>query len=352
MSFNLSNIIKIDLFSYEIPYNKELLMMGSKSLKRKGLFLKVEDKDNNIIWGEISPFPGLHKENINDIIKYINSNDILNDLELIHLNKACNAPLSLVIAYEQILFYYKFNHSLINDNTIRICPLLSGNSQDIIDECDFLNKQDINCIKLKLGQNKLNDDIKLFNIIDNKLNNKINIRIDANQSWTYEEASIFAKNINISRIDYIEEPLININEINKYYDEFRIDLALDETIYQTQDYSILLRYKGCKSFIIKPSLIGGVANINKLKYLGDKNNINLIFSSAFETGYSLAYYIYLSSIYSDIKIAQGFDTYKHLSFDILDNKLTFNNYKISLINAVKSMNTVSEDILIFIINIL
>ena len=350
MSFNINNIIKIDLFSYEIPYNKVLFMMGSKSLSRKGLFLKVQDTNNNVLWGEISPFPSLHKENINDVINYINSNNILNDLELIHLNKACNVPPSLIIAYEQILFNYTINPSLIGD--INICPLLSGDYHDIIHKCDSLNQLDICSIKLKLGRDTLNNDIKLFNIICTKLNNKIKIRIDANRSWTYGDANKFAKNINISRIDYIEEPLINIDELNEYYDKYRIDLALDETIYQMQNYSNLLKYKGCKSFIIKPSLIGGINNITKIKNIADENNINLIFSSAFETGYSLAYYIYLSSIYSDINIPQGLDTYRHISYDILDKKLDYNKYNISVIKAVKAMNTISEHKMTLIKNIL
>ena len=352
MSFNINNIIKIDLFSYEIPYNKELFMMGSKSLSRKGLFLRVQDTNNNIFWGETSPFSGLHKENINDLIIYMNSDNIIKDLDILSYNNTCIAPPSLIIAYDQILFNSTINHSLISDININICPLLSGDYHDIIYKCDSLNQLDICSIKLKLGRNKLNNDIKLFNIIENKLNNKIKIRIDLNRSWTYKEAKKFSNNVNISQIDYIEEPLINIDELNEYYDEFRIALALDETIYQTQEYSNLLRYNGCKSFIIKPSLIGGINNIAKLKNIANENNINLIFSSAFETGYSLAYYIYLSSIYSDINIAQGFDTYRHLSYDILDNKLEYIKYNISVNKAVKAMNTISESKMTLVKNIL
>ncbi len=338
----MSKINKIDLFAYDIPLKDELLMLGNKMVNRQGLFLKYYDAKGGISWGEISPFNGLHKENIPNIINYIKSNNIAKEIELFKSGVKLRTPLLLLMAYEQIMFYSNIINLRIPDNVVSISPLFTGNNDKIINNISLLSNKSLCVIKLKMGRNNLYDDINLFNIIDNKLSNNIKIRVDVNQAWTYKEASIFAKSINISRIDYIEEPLKNPAQLNKYYKEYNIKYALDETIHQTREWHNLLIYKGCSAFIIKPSLLGTLKNIDIINTIAKSNNINLVFSSAFESGYSLAYYIYLASIYSK-DTAHGFDTYKYLSYDILKSPLVFNNFKISVNSAINSMKTVSEN---------
>ncbi len=58
-------IIKdFELFQFQLPLRTPLKIANKEISNRDGLILKITDESNNIGVGEISPLPGLHKENI------------------------------------------------------------------------------------------------------------------------------------------------------------------------------------------------------------------------------------------------------------------------------------------------
>lgn len=285
-------------------------MKDITSHSRKGFFIEFFWEDGEVSWGEVAPFPGLHKKSFEDVqlqFKYI----------LRNFNKKALSSFSptVKLALAQAINLKGLKELPIPK--IKIAPLLEGSNQEILDEAKKL--KNASSVKLKLGRKTLKEEIELFNQLVDILPKNTLIRGDVNRKWNLNQAQEFASNIDKNKVEYLEEPLQNPKELEHFFETSQINYALDETIYETRDISDLTKYKNTLAYIIKPSLL----NTQKLlvDLTAEKDIPGLIFSSAFESGYSLLYYIFLAREFSDLSIAQGFDTYKWLADDILKEKL-------------------------------
>ncbi|MDC1067941.1 o-succinylbenzoate synthase [Candidatus Kapabacteria bacterium] len=307
---------KIIIYSYKLPFKKALLMKDKKSLFRQGYLINIYWEDGINSWGEIAPFIGLHNEIYEDIpthFKYLLDNiNSINNYQL---------PSSIAISIEMAKAF-KGKSSLVIDNKLKICPLLSGNKDDIIEEAKRLTN--IESVKLKLGRKELNYEIDLFNSLVNELPMDVKIRCDINRKWKYEDAIHFAGSVDKTRIEYLEEPLIDFNRLPDFYEDTNLNYAIDETIYEINNSENIINdlsyFSSASAFIIKPSLFTSVNQL-ELIYNKFKSSKSFIFSSAFESGYSMLYYFYLYGIYRNNNKAQGFDTLKWLADDLLKSRI-------------------------------
>lgn len=226
------------------------------------------------------------------------------------------------------------------------------NNSILFNFSDTLRNSPFQTLKLKVGACKrVQDDAHIAIIAAQacKAEGKT-LRLDANRAWdipTYKSFlnELIAAGDCISSIDYIEEPVQNINQLR--YIMLRKDsiddntnvlkIALDETLdeyssakEQRKDIEELVHH--CAALVVKPAVLGSLSQLVLLIRLVSKAMVkcNLVLSSVFESGVGMAWNTILASVCNHLtvsdesglipspKIFHGLGTYSHLSTDAVD----------------------------------
>ncbi len=149
------------------------------------------------------------------------------------------------------LFYFDYNHSI--ESNLNNFNQLATNSS---------------CIKIKIGTN-ISFELEFFKKLKNK---SPLLRIDGNQLLSLFELEEYLKIFHGQNIEYIEEPLVNMNEW-----KHDLPLALDFLWHQYKT-----DFKNLKVVILKPSVIGSFSKTLSLIEELHKKEIRTILSSAFD----------------------------------------------------------------------
>lgn len=336
-------IEEINLYKYTLPLNRSIIMKGHIHEERNGLIVEVVDSDNNVGYGEAAPLPGLHHESLDEIIyEFHKIKSSLLNIEVKNLNVFSMALpgyypiLHFAVEWAIIDLISKIKNVIPADilnpsfnKHITINPLLIGNFDNIVDHAKEIKKQKPQSVKIKVGSRPLEDDIYLVKIIDDIFENKVNLRLDANRSWSLNQAITFGHAILSTNLEYIEEPLDDPLLLETFYKKTGVQYALDETLSEYSSIKIP-KMEGISAFIIKPSVIGSLRNIKSWVDLANRANIRCVFSNTFESGIGLWSNTCLAAAFSNEKVSHGLDTYSWLKADLIFPAFSAQNLTITL----------------------
>jgi o-succinylbenzoate synthase len=324
-------LLSTHIYKFRLPL-KEPLNIGNTVLKnREGAIIQINSDSNTIGFGEASPLPGLHKENLKDTINQLeiiqtqlNGISVESAFDIINQKQESHWYPSVQFAVDSAL--YNLVDGVNSPGMIKVLPIsardkicinsLVTGSLEFLEQkvADSLDKN-YRAIKLKIGRWPLNEEINLIRAIQHKIGNSSILRLDANRNWTFAQAVKFVKSIEISAIDYLEEPLKNPEELHKLFQETDISLALDESLVEMSP-SNLKSLDWIKAIILKPSIIGSMDKSLEYISIAEKLGIKTVISDTFHSGIGLSFLVRLASI-MDGSIPMGFDTYNWLDDDIL-----------------------------------
>ena len=192
-----------------------------------------------------------------------------------------------------------------------------------------LNQIKSNTIKYKLGVRDINEDIKIFNLIHD---NKVKLRLDANQGYTFEQFQKIYFKLSDYNIDYFEEPIKNLNS-NILLKLNKIPIAIDESIYQNNEYKNWLKDGLINTLIIKPSIWGGYKKNFCLMKLAKEYNTKIILSTALENSIGNMATIHLAAAL-DNNLEHGLNIYNFYNTFITQPIYSKSDISISLNNII------------------
>ncbi len=140
-------------------------------------------------------------------------------------------------------------------------------------------EQNFSCIKLKIGAISFNEELYLLNFIRENFSEKqLEIRVDANGAFSYNNALEKLIQLSEFNIHSIEQPIAckQYLEMQSLCKNSPIPIALDEEligIYTIEEKTTLLQKINPKYIILKPSLIGGFKGT--LEWINIANNLNI-----------------------------------------------------------------------------
>jgi len=314
----------IKLFRYHLPFVKPINFSGTDLSGRDGIIIQLKDSENQIGLGETSPLPGFSVETIDDVI--IELKNILPALK----QKPTEIPNIIQSLSPSVIFGIESAfHSLKNElltpeysKTITLNGLITTNNSKGIEQAKKLVSDGYQTLKIKVGRQPVEDDISFIKNIVNNIDKKIKLRLDANRAWSYYEALKFAKGIHDVSIEYIEEPLQDINELEKFALETNTPVAIDESL-TTLIPNQLKQMQWVQAIIIKPTLLGSINKSIDLIKAANEIGIKTVFSSSFESSVGLAIITQLASSLGTSGTAVGLDTGSFFSEDL---------YKVNLFN--------------------
>jgi len=154
--------------------------------------------------------------------------------------------------------------------------------------------------KVKVGGRPVPEDSERINTMTAALAPGHRLRLDANQSWSLEEATAFIRGLSQpERVEYLEEPCQDPLTIPELYHltEQRIKFALDETLASPpRPLSELVGMVGLAALVLKPTVLGGLNVCLDLHALGSAKGLLSVVSSSFESSVGLAHLTVLASV--------------------------------------------------------
>ncbi|MFZ4525492.1 MAG: o-succinylbenzoate synthase [Chlorobium sp.] len=321
---NASHVV---LYRYAIPFTEPITVKGQRLVQREGIIIALKSTDGeHIAYGEIAPLPGLHRETLQSaeaqIVELLAKREPLClgmlprtlcpsvctglEMAMINLDAAISGTLPLFSEISQVAPQVPVN------------ALLFGDTQQVMQRAEKYFDLGYRTFKLKVSAGNTANAIDSIRELHRTFGATVELRLDANQSLSLDEAIAFAKQIPPGSVAYIEEPLQQPELIGDFYAATGIHSALDETLWQRPELLDSIPNEALAALILKPNRLGGiVAAVNLARYACD-HHLLAVFSSAFESGISLSFYAWLAASTASKPAACGLDTYRYLQHDLLD----------------------------------
>lgn len=252
------------LYQYKLP-----LLNGSV---RQGLIVQV---DNG--FGDIAPLPGFSRETFDEA-----KEEALRLLPLLP-NATPSLP-SVRFGFDCAM------HPLSSPFHLPINALND-------------HRSGFKALKLKLGHLSLADALKRLKETPKHLE----LRLDFNRQWPLEKLLAFASHFAPDDFAYLEEPCANFQDLLSFSKLTGFPIAVDESIPSISYWEI----PTLKALIVKPTILGSVPTAPP--------GVELIFSSAYESGIGILHLARLSTQYNPHR-PHGLDPYSHLLEDLLADR--------------------------------
>lgn len=308
-------IIKKIIFK-QFKFELKQKFSSSKNIinQREGIIVIAEDELGNNIGAEVSPLPGFSKETLEEaekglvliIDKLLNKELTENNFSIENIYNELSLPNSVRFGIDQLILnlqikrnpkFVQNNFNLVSKNKINVNSVVGIESKEVIlNKVEKCFNEGFSTIKIKIGRKNFNEDLQIIESIQDIFSGKLKLRCDVNGSWTESEAIQNINSLNNFNLEYIEEPCseissnLNLREISKNA------IAIDESVSSTVVLKKLIEDNCFKFIVVKPMIVGSIFEILKLIKLAEEKNVNLIFSSAFESEVGRSILVLLSSL--------------------------------------------------------
>ena len=234
---------------------------GQKYKFRDVCFIKFCDEFDAIGIGECAPLPGFSLENIDeaeaDLIKIETAlkgenfesdlysfGEIINSYTNLSSVKfaAEQAFMNLLIKREEF-FVDKNYRKYINVNAV-----ISGMSvRNSIEKFQEYVDIGFDTIKVKAGILDFESELSMVKMIKHDFP-EVNLRLDLNGAWSFEEAKINLAKLQEFDFEYIEQPVPGAEDLLRLKEIFHIPLAPDESLQDSKNVSVIYEPRFNRAF--------------------------------------------------------------------------------------------------------
>lgn len=202
------------------------------------------------------------------------------------------------------------------DGEIPISGLLVGSRDRILRRARRLRNAGCRAVKLKVGFRPLPDDVELTRAVRKVLGDDVGLRLDANRSWSLEQAVRYGRAIGVTGVEYLEEPLRDPSRLEDFSDATGIPVALDESLVGLRPDD-LEKHPAVAAVVLKPTLLGGIGRSSEWIAKALEMNVRPVVSACFESGVGLLALAGLAWSCTGDAVPAGLDTYRWLDGDVV-----------------------------------
>lgn len=160
----------------------------------------------------------------------------------------------------------------------------------------------VNIIKVKLGKNA-QEDIMRIKKIREAIGYTIELRIDANQGWSYDDAVFALTELGKYEISFCEQPMRKWNDemLPQLMALSPIPIMADESVFTHHDAERLIRNKACHFINIKFAKSGGICEATKINKVAQDNGIFCMLGGMLETRLAITANVHFALANNNIK---------------------------------------------------
>lgn len=335
-------ITDIKLFHYSLPLKSPVKLSKTTLEIREGLVIQITDDNELAGFGEIAPFPGFSREDLNQaetqVLELLSQQSKSIDCRELENNLKSFYP-SVQFGIESALLDLRSRSRTVSVSqylsrsplkSISVNGLLTGTKDEIVNNAKAYSERGYKAVKLKVGSNSLDIDVEITHEVRSIIGEYVLLRLDANRAWPVETARRFCDLLSECDIDYLEEPLSDSKtlrtELNN--NSLSVPIALDETTREISPDE-LAAFGTVKAIVLKPMLLG-VSRTLKFAREAHDLGITPVIGSSFESGLGLSMLAHLAAAVNFDDIPAGVDTYSWFNEDLLPGSLPVKNGRVHI----------------------
>ncbi|MEA1888688.1 MAG: o-succinylbenzoate synthase [Pseudomonadota bacterium] len=294
-------IQSVKLTPYRLPLKQTWKTSNISLSSRKGWLIELSGEAGLSGFGDCAPLPASGTEQPLQANNWLETQskrlqhtpavDALEQLSAAHLCPAARcgietALLDLISQSDQLSLRHWLNPAA--ENSIAVNTMIGPLGEDSSQPALHAVGQGYQVLKLKVGLNNIQEDIRLLESLSAQLPRHILLRLDANGAWSYRQAEAFIKAINHLPVESIEEPLqySDLSKLCRLQDCTTIVLALDESISKLK-LDEIFKSQAVQRLIIKPVVRGGLLPSLALARRAASRGIETIITSTIESAIGL-----------------------------------------------------------------
>ncbi len=285
----------------------------------QNIFIRIRTDNGLTGVGECSAFPMIVGETQNTCFEMAkdfarlwkgkNPTQISNRISELHAFTAFNSTIKS--AFEMALFdivskqagqpLYQFlggeKKPLQTDLTIGI-----ASPERMAEQAKEFVQRGVQILKIKLGKNAT-EDIERVKMIRQVIDKKIQLRVDANQGWSFNDAVAVLNGIHEFNIQFCEQPMRTWDDplLPDLKNLSPIPLMADESAFDHYDAERLLRANACSYVNIKFAKSGGIIEATKINQICEDLNVHCMMGGMLESRLALTAFAHFATAHSNIK---------------------------------------------------
>lgn len=172
-------------------------------------------------------------------------------------------------------------------------------------------------VKVKLGIRPVVTELETICKLRRLCGVRINIRVDANEAWSLEQAIAFCQGASNYGLEYVEDPLRDPTpeRLRVLRSVSPVALALDQFANKPGGFEQILKYKLCRVVVLKPAVIGSFSRLRRMACEARERKISVVISNLIESSIGLGYAAVCAAIFGSRSIAHGLGTAEMLVDD-------------------------------------
>jgi L-alanine-DL-glutamate epimerase-like enolase superfamily enzyme len=307
-----------EIYKYSIPIEPFTIATGTMHFAQNVL-VKAYTDNGLTGYGECSAFPMIVGEtqatgfemakDFAGIWKGKDATDIESRLAELHLYTAGNYTIKS--AFDMLLYdlaakhkelpLYKYlggeKRHIITDVTIGI-----DTAENMAVSAAKFVAQGFRIIKVKLGKNP-DDDLQRIKAIRQAIPAEVDIRIDANQGWTLDEATYALNQLAKYNISFCEQPMRTYNDewLPELCRQSPIAIMADESVYTHYDAGRIIRNKAARFINIKFAKSGGINEAIKINQVAQANGMPCMLGSMLESRLALTANVHFAMAFTNLQ---------------------------------------------------
>lgn len=303
---------------------------------RTCIVIQICDTEGRVGWGEASPLPGFGMEPL------IETQTVLNNLQtklvgmefasldkivvlLAEFSQASAAKHGVELALCNLLAIAqaKSLSQLINLQSraqVPVNALIGAVSPAIAaDRAREFEAGGYACIKVKVGTDRAEQDWQRVAAIRGAISPHVQIRLDANQAWSVDEAIAQIRRYEPLGIEYIEQPVAarDLEGMAKVKRSVGIAIAADEAITSIEDLHEVIVAKAADIAILKPMAMGGILTARQAADIAFAAGLDVVITTTIDGAIARLGALHLAASIPQITRACGLATGELLANDLL-----------------------------------
>lgn len=184
-------------------------------------------------------------------------------------------------------------------------------------------------VKVKVGTNGIEDDIERIRAVRNAVGDDVELRVDANGAWTFDQASEAIEALAALDVAYVEQPLPTA-ELSSHA-SLRgngVDIALDESL-ATHSVSDIISANAADVIVLKPMVLGGPDRAVEAARDCREADIDPIISTTIDAVVARVGAVHVAASIPEVR-ACGLATGERLATDLARDPAPVNNGRITV----------------------
>jgi len=147
----------------------------------------------------------------------------------------------------------------------------------------------------------------------------VSLRLDANEGWSFEQASWFLTRCAACDIQYMEQPLPadDLTGMARLRAHSSVPLAADEAVTGLWEAQRVLAAEAADVLILKPQLVGGLQVCRQIVWQASRSGVACVLTSNLEAGIGVAATLHLAAALPLVSLPCGLATLGLLEDDLL-----------------------------------